>query len=120
MIDIITLKLIADIEFAEIVQTSFFIENKLRIVLCDNSFIDVNLSEKIPDKFGFHWETKNENLEIFRYDNFPDSNWKYVETYPEHFHNSKQENVKSSPFPKDIIEGFRAFLNFINEKITLT
>lgn len=67
------------------------IDNKLRIFLVDKSFIDVNVSRKLPDKFGFHWESINPPDAIYRYDNFPDKNWKYVLTYPYHFHDGAQQ-----------------------------
>ena len=38
------LERIAEIEFADIVVSTVFIDNKLRIFLTDSSFIDVNLS----------------------------------------------------------------------------
>ncbi|MBM2815705.1 MAG: hypothetical protein HW421_2467 [Ignavibacteria bacterium] len=117
MIDIITLQITAQVKFGEIIKTLFFVDFKLRIVLIDDSFIDVIISQKLPDKFGFHWETRNVKNEIFRYDNFPDVKWKGVETYPYHFHNGSQENVVSSPFPKDIIQAFYAFMNFVKERI---
>lgn len=109
------LKRIADVEFNEIVESSDVSNFKLRIILIDSSYIDINISVKIPDKFGFHWETRKK--EIFRYDNFPDIRWKNVKTFPFHFHNGSQENVESSPFPTDLIPAFRAFLNFVKEKI---
>jgi len=115
--DINDLKRIAEIEFASIIKDTFFIGYKLRIILIDDSFVDVNLSTKLPDRFGYHWESKLGSNEIYRYDNFPDKNWKYVDTYPCHFHNGSQENVVSSQFPATIIEGFRAFMVFIQNKM---
>jgi hypothetical protein len=59
----------------------------------------------------------NKSGEIFRYDNFPDPNWKNITTYPYHFHNSAQEAVEAAPFPLDVIEGFRAFMEFVRNKV---
>ncbi len=56
MADLEDLKRIAEVEFADIVRTSMSIDYKMRIILIDNSFIDVFLSERLPNKFGFHWE----------------------------------------------------------------
>jgi spore cortex formation protein SpoVR/YcgB (stage V sporulation) len=92
-------------------------ENKLRIISKDQSFIDVYLSQTIKDKFGFHWETKNKANQIFRYDNVPDKSWKNVTTFPFHFHNSSEQNVEASPFPLKLPEGFRAFMNFVGNKL---
>ena len=44
MATIVDLKRIAEVEFFDIVKESFMITCKLRIILIDNSFIDVNLS----------------------------------------------------------------------------
>ncbi len=46
-----------------------------------------------------------------------DIKWQSVATFPYHFHNSSQDNVESSPFPLKILEGFRAFMNFVNSKL---
>jgi hypothetical protein len=109
---------ISEVEFADIVKSTHAIDYKLRIILADNSFIDVNLSQKMPDKFGFHWECMGTSGKIYRYDNFPDRNWESVATYPFHFHNGIQDNVEASPFPATAIEGFRAFMEFIRQKLT--
>jgi hypothetical protein len=119
MIDIITLQITAEVEFGEILKTQFLVDYKLRLILIDDSFIDVIISQKLPDKFSFHWETKYAGGTIYRFDNFPDMNWKNVTTFPYHFHNGSQNNVIASPFPTDIIEGFRSFMNFVKENINL-
>lgn len=111
------LRKIAEIEFADIVKETLIVDYKLRIFLIDNSFIDVSLSHRLPDKFGFHWETMNHPNTIFRYDNFPDKKWSHIPTYPYHFHNGSQENVEAPPFPLYVIEGFRAFLEFVKGKM---
>lgn len=111
------LKRIAEVEFADIVKEVFLITYKLRIILVDDSFIDVNLSRKLPDKFGFHWECRDGVGTVFRYDNFPDKNWRNISTFPHHFHRGSQENVEASPFPLTIIDGFRSFMEFIRSKV---
>jgi hypothetical protein len=113
MPDIDHLKRIASIEFADIVRSVRKLDYKLRIILINNSFIDVHVSTSIPGKFGFHWETRDSQGSIYRYDNFPDHKWKSVRTFPYHFHNGTQERVEASPFPLDIVDGFRGFLEFV-------
>jgi len=112
------LKRVAEVEFSDIVKETFPISYKLRIVLKDNSFIDVNLSKKISDKFGFHWECRDREGTVFRYDNFPDKDWQNISTFPYHFHRGSQKNVEASPFPIKIVEGFRSFMEFIRNQIT--
>ncbi len=112
------LKHLAEIHYFDIIKSAQIINFKLRLILINDSFIDINLSSKIPGKFGFHWETKNDNNELFRYDNFPDIKWQNVETYPFHFHYGSQENVIKSPFPQEIPQAFHAFMKFVRDRIS--
>ena len=110
------LRRIAEVEFADVVKDSVVIDHKLRIFLIKHGFIDVSLSQKLLNKFGFHWEVTDPAGTIFRYDNFPDKNWSNVSSYPYHFHNGSQMNAEASPFPLAIVEGFRVFLEFVRTK----
>ena len=115
--DLEVIKRIAETEYSSIVEYSFVIDYKLRIILIDKSFIDINISTKLKDKFGFHWETKNSLNEIYRFDNFPDPKWSYLETFPFHFHFKFQDNVIVPPFSSELISGFRGFMNFVKDLI---
>ncbi len=117
MIDIDSLKRIAEVEFYDIVKDTNLTGFKLRVILVDNSFVDIYLSKKLPDKFGFHWERMDYNGTVFRYDNFPDRKWYLVQTFPYHFHNGSQNTVEASPFPLEPVRGFRAFMEFIKGKL---
>ena len=109
---------IAEIEFSDIVDSAERIGTKLRIILIKDGFIDVWLSRKLEDRFGFHWEQESTGLS-YRYDNFPNTMWKHISTYPYHFHNSSHNDVlDSSRFEKDIKEGFRGFMKYVRSKIT--
>jgi hypothetical protein len=112
-----TLARIAEVEFSQIVVDSAVIGEKLRLFLSDSSLIDVWVSRVLEGRFGFHWERRHLDGTFYRYDNFPDTAWKGVETYPRHFHNGTQERVEAAPFPADVTEGFREFLRFVEEKI---
>jgi phosphatidylserine/phosphatidylglycerophosphate/cardiolipin synthase-like enzyme len=114
--DLEELKRIAEVEYSDIVKSANRFDYKLRIILASHGFIDVHLSRALPDKFGFHWECMDDGNTLYRYDNFPDQNWQRVTTYPYHFHNGSQDNVESAPFPLTVIEGFRAFLEFVRSK----
>jgi len=111
------IKRIAEIEFADVVKDIYQIGYKLRIMLTKKGFIDVHLSQKLSDKFGFHWECMDTKGTIYRYDNYPDKNWQSVETFPYHFHNGDPANIEASPFPLTPIDGFRAFMDFIKGKL---
>ena len=108
---------IAEIEFSEIVSDSVSMGEKLRLFLVDASYIDIWVSQSLKDRFGFHWERRHLDGTIYRYDNFPDTEWKAVSSYPRHFHNGSQDAVESAPFSMDLSEGFRDFLNFAAEKM---
>lgn len=114
------LKRIAEIEFSDIVKYTNEIDYKLRVVFINGSFLDAFLSQKLPDRFGFHWETMDKLGTFFRYDNFPDKEWHSLATFPHHFHRGSQNLVEASPFPFEILEGFRAFLEFIREKLKVS
>lgn len=104
---------IAEIEFSDIVDATEIMETKLRIMLTEDGFVDVWLSKKLANRFGFHWEHKVTDLS-YRYDNFPDTKWSNVSTFPYHFHDGSQDNVvDSSRFARDIVEGFRDFMNWV-------
>ena len=51
MIILEDLKRIAEIEFSDIVENTDRIGTKLRVLLIDDSFIDVWLSQKLEDRF---------------------------------------------------------------------
>jgi len=104
---------IAEIEFSDIVDATEIMETKLRIMLTEDGFVDVWLSKKLANRFGFHWEHKVTDLS-YRYDNFPDAKWSNISTFPYHFHDGSQDNVvDSSRFARDIVEGFRDFMNWV-------
>lgn len=101
--------------YADLVLNTFFINNKFRIVLKDNSFIDVNFTFKMLNGFSYHWECNNGK--IFRYDNFPDRKFKAFQKYPYHFHNGDEKNVIETSFSLDINQGFKDFMGFVREII---
>ncbi|MBN2543109.1 hypothetical protein JXI42_09625 [bacterium] len=107
---------IAEIEFSGLVESTEYIGFKLRIVIKQDGFIDVWLSRKIKDKFSYHWEVGDGSF--YRYDNFPDSNWKDLETFPFHFHDGYFDNIGVPPgFSKDVEGGFRDFMDWVNNKL---
>jgi hypothetical protein len=108
---------IAQIEFSDIVDSFELMGTKLRIMLTREGFIDVWLSRKLPDRFGYNWEEESTGLS-YRYDNFPDTNWEHVSTYPYHFHDGFQDNViESSRFETGIEDGFRSFMSWVRLKL---
>jgi hypothetical protein len=110
------LRRIAEVEFNDLIADVESLEEKVRLFIADTSYIDVWLSRKLPERFGYHWERGHIDSTFYRYDNFPNTAWRNVETYPRHFHNGSQTHVEAAPFSADILEGFRDFLRFVKNK----
>jgi len=53
------IRLIAEGEFASIVDYVEPMGAKLRLMLSDSSYMDVWLLRKLEGRFGFHWELKD-------------------------------------------------------------
>ncbi len=119
MFDYRHLKLIAEVEFPDIVVATEIIRyRKLRIIITDSSFVDVFYS---PDpmnlKYAYHWERSIIDGTIYRHDNIPDGKWKNIATFPKHFHNGDYNNVQESNISDEPPEALRDFLNFVRSKL---
>ena len=114
-----TLEEVARTEFSDIVKDTALIggrsaqPNKLRIYLTDGSFLDVWLSEE--EDYSYHWEQRAVRGLIHRWDNAPDH--PEIETFPNHFHDGKENNVLSSRLNADNRVAFKDFLGFIRIKL---
>ena len=86
---------------------------KLRLYLLDNSFVDVWISK---NKYSYHWQ---KGSLIFRHDNAPHEKWKFVKTFPKHFHNGSEENVVESYISDNPDVAIREFLSFVRNKLKL-
>ncbi len=113
------LRRIAEVEFAAIVVQTDFLGSKLRVLLTDTSYVDVWASRKLRGRFGFHWERQHLDGHIYRYDNFPDTNWSGVSTFPFHFHDGDQDTVVAAPFAPTLEQGFREFLTFVQRTMNI-
>ena len=109
---------IAEIEFAAIVVQTDFLGSKLRVLLTDTSYVDVWASRKLVGRFGFHWERWHLDGRIYRYDNFPDTSWSGISTFPFHFHDGDQNTVIASPFAPTLEQGFREFMTFVQRTMS--
>lgn len=117
MSDLDPLRRIAEVEFAAIVVQTDLIGAKLRVLLIDTSYIDVWVSRKLVARFGFHWERQHLDGRLFRYDNFPDTDWSAVSTFPFHFHDGSQTTVVAAPFSTDVEPAFREFMAFVQRTL---
>ncbi|MEM3464072.1 MAG: DUF6516 family protein [Candidatus Bathyarchaeia archaeon] len=84
---------------------------RLRIFLLDGSFVDVWLSSS--GKYSYHWEHRHIRGLIHRHDNAPHSRWRKIKTFPKHFHDGMEDNVRESNIPEDPLSGTEYFLNFV-------
>jgi hypothetical protein len=112
------LRRIAEVEFAAIVVQTNTLGAKLRVLLTDNSFIDIWVSHTLQGRFGFHWERRHLDGSLYRYDNFPDTHWTNVATFPFHFHRGDQDTVIAAPFALSVEQGFREFMDFVQRMMT--
>ena len=94
------LRRIAEVEFAAIVVQTDMLGAKLRVLLTDTSYVDVWVSRTLSGRFGFHWERRHLDGRIYRYDNFPDTNWSSVATFPAHFHVAIRTPWSLLPLPQ--------------------
>lgn len=88
---------------------------KLRLYLCDSSFIDVYYS--INGKYSYHWDHRLVTNKIYRHDNAPHQRWKEVSTFPKHLHNGSEEDVVSSHISDTPDLAFKEFLRFVVKHI---
>jgi hypothetical protein len=87
----------------------------LRIFLVDDTFVDVWLS--VSGKYSYHWEQRPVRDCIHRHDNAPHKKWKEVKTFPKHFHDGTEDNVKESTIPDEPIAATRYFLSFVRDTL---
>ncbi|MBI5253329.1 MAG: hypothetical protein HY930_02880 [Euryarchaeota archaeon] len=110
---------IARDEFSDIVSATELIgkkslgSSKLRIHLKDGTYIDVWVSGS--GKYSYHWEQRAKRGLIYRHDNAPD--FPEISTFPKHFHDGTQDDVKESYISDRPEEAVREFLKFARQKI---
>ena len=70
MVTLDDLRRVAEIEFGDLVTDSLPLGEKLRLYLSDGSYMDLWLSRRLHERFGFHWERQHLDGTVYRYDNF--------------------------------------------------
>ena len=117
MVDFTELESIARGEFVDIVVDVYRIGAKLRMLLIDESYIDFWWSEVQEGRFAHHWNRQNVDGTIHRHDNSPHRKWARITTFPQHYHQEREELVTESLLPEKPQEAVRAFLTFCREII---
>jgi len=117
IVNVQTLKDIAEIEFSDIVEDVIVDLNELRIMLVDASFIDVWFSLKLKGRYSYHWERRFIDGSIYRHDNAPHLRWKDIPTFPKHFHNGSEDIVISSHISDNPELALKEFLGFVSKHV---
>ena len=118
MINLPLLKSILEVEYSDIiVQINLTQINEARLILIDDSFIEIWYSLELQNRFSIHWERKYIDGTIYRHDNIPHKKWINVTTFPQHFHNGSEESVEESSIHENIEIGVLQFLKFVRDKI---
>jgi len=118
MIDLFKIKNSIEVNFADIIDEISINEiNEMRIFLIDETFIDIWFSLKSPGRYSYHWERRFKDGTIHRHDNIPHKKWKYVKTFPKHYHDTKPENVTESYIDDDVGEAINKFLDFVRKEL---
>ncbi|ACB07441.1 toxin-antitoxin system TumE family protein [Candidatus Korarchaeum cryptofilum] len=118
-IDALYLRLVKVIkeEYPDVALSIDLRDDRLRVYLVDNSFLDIWFSRRIPGKYSFHWERRNVNGTVYRWDNAAHRSVTGINTFPHHFHESSQLNVKPFKPESEWEDTLRDILNFIRDKI---
>jgi hypothetical protein len=117
IVNVQTLKDIAEIEFSDIVEDVIVDLNELRIMLVDASFIDVWFSLKLKGRYSYHWERRFIDGSIYRHDNAPHLRWKDISTFPKHFHNGSEDIVILSHISDNPDLALKEFLGFVSNHV---
>ncbi|MEW6203336.1 MAG: DUF6516 family protein, partial [bacterium] len=104
-------------DFGDVVENTKIIEGKLRLMLIDGSFMDVWFSIKKRGIYAYHWERREIDGTIYRYNNLPDKKAKKLKTYPKHFHNKSESNVLESNLSDKPEEALRTILDSVRKII---
>lgn len=120
MVNLNLLRTIAEVEFSDIVTFTSIIDDKLRVMIIDNSFIDFWWSHKSPERFAYHWERRHIDGTIYRHDNAPHEKWRHLSSFPQHFHFKSDSNVVVSTLNPSPEIAIREFLAFAREQFSNT
>ncbi len=120
VVDVERLREIAEVEFADVVVEIVLPDsNELRLLLADGSFVDVWFSLKLHARYSFHWERRAIDGTIYRHDNAPHKRWRSVTTFPRHFHNGSEVEVRESHISAVPEEALREFLLFVRNTLQI-
>jgi hypothetical protein len=114
----IKLKIIALKEFpyiaasASILRGPLNVAKSLRIFFFDGSFLEIWMGD---NKYSYHWQRTDGK--IYRHDNAPHFKHKHVRTFPKHFHDASEDNVKESKISDNPNTALREYMKFIGRNM---
>jgi len=94
------------------------IYGKIRVHIVDGSYLDVWLSRKMLGRYAYHWERRHIDGRIYRYDNRPHEHLKLMKTFPRHFHDATEHNVKESRISDNPEEAVREVLELVRRRVS--
>ncbi len=103
--------------YPEIVVDAEIVYGKLRIYLVDESFIDVWISRRLPNRYAIHWERRHIDGTIYRWDNTPHEAHKRIPTFPHHFHEGRDNVVKPFHYPGSLEKALEKALEYVRRKL---
>jgi hypothetical protein len=111
---------LAEDEFGDIVASWSFLYRrasiplKLRLQIRDGTFVDVWVGDS-QSRYSYHWEQRAIRGLVHRHDNAPDH--PEISTFPKHFHDGSEDNIRPSGISSQPIEALREFLTFIRKTL---
>ena len=97
---------------ANILRGTLQVAKSLRIFLIDNSFLEIWIS---GSKYSYHWQRTDGK--IYRHDNAPHKKHRHIKTFPKHFHDVTEKNVKESYLSVDARNAIKDVLGFARKNI---
>ena len=110
LLDIATTEFVTVVESGEIFYSQGMEPWKVRLYLCDGSIVDIYYSVK--GKYSYHWDRRLITHEIFRHDNAPHQRWKYISSFPKHFHKWRRRYCSSKLSSRYTRAGYKRFSEF--------
>ena len=91
---------------------------KLRLHICDGSFVDVWFSRRIEGRYAYRWERRQVDGSIYRHDNRPHAGLRGMAGFPRHFHDGRDDVVVESRLGGDPVDDVRSFLGFVRGRVS--
>jgi hypothetical protein len=102
-------------EYADIVIDCEIINGRLRVYLTEGSTLVIWYSRRMEGRYAYHWERRHLNGTIYRWDNAKHEAWENISTYPHHFHEGEDRQVRESLLPHNPIKDIKYILKYVRD-----